>query len=102
LFRPLVNAGTNSVLLVVPIITYGCEVWGIYDLCKVDELHYKFCNFILSVCLQTSNAAVLGDLGRLPLSLICKQRTLKFFSSVKLYGEIIENHIVIRRYATSL
>ena len=61
-------------MLVVPIITYGCEVWGIYDLFEVDKLHYKFCKFILCVRPQTFNAAVLGDLGRIPLSLICKQR----------------------------
>jgi len=70
--------------LIKPIITYGCEVWGMYDLSKVDELQYKFCNYILSVRLQTSNADVLGDLGRLPLSLICKQRTLKFWNKIML------------------
>ena len=33
---------------------------------------------------QTSNGAVLGDLGRIPLSLICKQRTLKFWNKIML------------------
>jgi len=27
-------------MFVVPIITYGCEVWGIYDLSEVDKLNY--------------------------------------------------------------
>jgi len=45
---------------------------GIYDLSEVDKLHYIFCKFILGVRPQTSNAAVLGDLGRITLSLICK------------------------------
>jgi len=29
--------------LVAPIIMYGSEVWGIYDMPEIDKLHYKFC-----------------------------------------------------------
>jgi len=55
-------------MFVVPVITYGCKVWGIYSLSQVVKLHYKFCKFILDVPPQASNAAVLGNLGRIPLS----------------------------------
>ena len=70
--------------LVVPIILYGSEVWGVYSACtaEVDKLHYKFCKTLLGVRPQTSNAAVLGELGRFPLALVCKQRSLKYWSKI--------------------
>jgi hypothetical protein len=68
--------------MVAPIITYGCEVWGIYDLAEVDKLHLKFCKQILGVRQQTSNAAVLGELGRFPLSVICKERALNYWCKI--------------------
>ena len=48
--------------LVVPIILYGSEVWGAYNIKEVDKLHIKFCKLILGVRPQTSNVAVFGDL----------------------------------------
>ena len=64
--------------LVVPIILYGSEVWGVYNLREVDKLHLKVCKLILGVRPQTSNTAVLGEFGIFPLSMLCKQRTLNY------------------------
>ena len=69
--------------LVVPIILYASEIWGIYNIDEVDKLHFKFCKTILGVRSQTSNAAVLGELGRFPLSIICKQRALSYWVKIK-------------------
>ena len=63
--------------LVVPILLYCSEVWGIYNYRDIDNLHLKFCKIILGVNKQTSNTSVPGELGRYPLSLICKERVLK-------------------------
>ena len=68
--------------LVVPILLYGSEVWGIYNFKEIDKLHFKFCKHILGVRPQTSNAAVLGELGRFPLSVICKERALRFWIKI--------------------
>jgi len=62
--------------LVVPIILYGSEVWGIYNTPEVDKIHLRFCKLILGVKQQTLNASVFGELGRFPLAVICKQRSL--------------------------
>ena len=35
--------------LLKPIILYGAEVWGIYDIKIVDRIHIKFCKSILGV-----------------------------------------------------
>lgn len=68
--------------MVVPIILYGSEVWGIYDNKEIDKLHIKFCKRILGVRQQTPNNAVLGELGRFPLSVISKQRSIIYWSKL--------------------
>lgn len=65
--------------MIVPILLYGSEVWGVYNHKGIDNLHLRFCKFILGVKSQTPNDAVYGELGRLPLSVICKERSLKFW-----------------------
>ena len=64
---------------VTPIILYGAEVWGIYDIKIIDRIHIKFCKSILGVRQQTPNSAVYGALGRFPLSVICKERAFKYW-----------------------
>ena len=57
--------------MIVPILLYGSEVWGIYGYKEIDKLHLKYCKRILSVKQQTPSCAVYGELGRFPLSNIC-------------------------------
>lgn len=61
---------------------YNAEVWGIYDCKEIDKIHVKFCKYILGVRQQTPNVAVFGELGRFPLSVISKERTLKFWLKI--------------------
>ena len=68
--------------LVAPIILYGSEVWGVYNMKEVDKLNYKFCKIILGVRPQTSNAAVYGELGRFPLYVVARQRAVKYWIKV--------------------
>ena len=41
--------------MIVPILLYGSEIWGVYVYKEVDKLHIKFCKYILGVRKQTSN-----------------------------------------------
>ena len=65
-----------------PILLYGCENWGmmnitskrkqssLFDIYKDwehEKLNIKFCKYILGVSKQTTNLAVLSELGRFPL-----------------------------------
>ena len=68
--------------MVVPILLYGSEVWGIYENKEIDKLHIKFCKRILGVRQQTPNIAVLGELGRFPLSVISKQPSIIYWSKI--------------------
>ena len=60
--------------MVVPILLYASEVWGIYGYNDIDIIHIQFCKLVLGVCKQTVNVAVLGELGRLPLSILARKR----------------------------
>lgn len=68
--------------LVVPILLYGAEVWGIYTFTDLDKLHIKFCKHVLGVKQQTSNAAVFGELGRFPLTTVCKEKSIKYWLKI--------------------
>ena len=68
--------------LVTPILLYGAEVWGLYDYSCIDKIHIKFCKIILGVRQQTPNYSVYGELGRVPLSVIAKERATKFWLKI--------------------
>ena len=67
---------------VKPVLLYGSEIWGtfhpnklkneqsFYKLCNeftIEKLNIKACKFILGVNKRSTNAAVMGELGRFPL-----------------------------------
>ena len=92
--------------LISPILLYAAEVWGIYGLQQVDGLHIKFCKSILGVHTQTPNFAVYGELGRYPLSIIAKERAMKYWVKVRsndenLIGKIYnEQNLITNRSHT--
>ena len=66
--------------MVLPIITYGCEVWG-YKISKdVENVHVTFLKHILNVRKTTCNAMVYGELGKYPVSVHIKTRMLNYWS----------------------
>jgi hypothetical protein len=67
--------------LITPILLYGAELWGLDNkfTAEIDKVLIKFCKSILGVQKSTPNAAVLGELGQLPLSTMCKVRAIKYW-----------------------
>ena len=66
--------------LVKPILLYASDFWGCLKLPKnnpVETLHIKFCKELLGVQIQTTNLAVLLELGRLPLYIYGKKNSAK-------------------------
>ena len=59
--------------IIVPIMLYGCDIWGIESVlkCKDSELHekihVKFIKELLGVHCKTLNVACRSELGRLPI-----------------------------------
>ena len=54
-------------VLVAPILTYGCEVWGTKCYDSLEKTLLKFCKLLLGVPNSATTDAVLGELGRFPL-----------------------------------
>ena len=55
--------------MVLPILTYACEVWGHSVVREVESLHLGFLKHILYVHKRTSNDMVYGELGVYPLNI---------------------------------
>ena len=58
-------------LLVVPIITYGSEIWGFSLIKDIDKLQLKFIKMVLNVKASTCSAIVYGELVYILLNYIC-------------------------------
>ena len=52
---------------VQPILSYGCELWGVYDMEEIEHVHTFALKRFLNVSLHCSNSVVYGDTGRYPL-----------------------------------
>ena len=62
--------------MVLPILNYGCEIWGFHPAPNIEAVHLKFLKQLLKVRYQTSSAMVYGELGRVPLIIKRKERIL--------------------------
>lgn len=65
--------------MILPILTYGSEIWGFHDSKDIERVHLKFLKQLLGVHSQTCNNAIYGELGRVPLSVSRKERILKYW-----------------------
>ena len=65
--------------MILPILLYGCEIWGFEKLDKIEIFYRKFLRYILRVNSQTTNCMVYGETGRTPLSIIIKTRMVCFW-----------------------
>ena len=55
--------------LILPIITYGCEVWGYENTNLLEKLHLQYCRNIVGVRTTTPNFMAYGELGRTPIDI---------------------------------
>ena len=63
--------------MILPILNYASEIWGFHPAPDIERVHLKFLKQILKVKSQTPSAAVYGELGRVPLHVMRKERALK-------------------------
>ena len=67
---------------VLPIMTYGCEVWGL-ESCKILEpYHNQFLRSILRARKSTPMYMVYAELGRYPIEITIKSRTIAYWSRI--------------------
>lgn len=65
--------------LISPIVLYGCEIWGMYNFDKIEQVHTKFCKRVLKLRVSTCNAMIYGETGRFPLAITVKERIVTFW-----------------------
>ena len=66
----------------MPILTYGCEVWGFENRNIIEKLHLKCLKYILRVKMSIPTCMVLGDTGRFPVNITIKTRMISFWSKL--------------------
>ena len=87
--------------LILPILLYGCEIWGFENVEQIEVFRRKYLRYILQVRKSTPNAMVYGELGRYELRYMIWQRMANFWKSIArengnysnvIYGAIVENN----------
>ena len=64
---------------VLPVLTYGCEIWGHDVLDIVTKIQLKFYKCILSLRQSTPSMMVFGETGKYPVTVSIKTRMLCFW-----------------------
>ena len=71
---------------IVPILTYGAEIWGMFskldfekwDKRQSEKVHLRYCKLFLGLNRKASNYAARGEMGQFPLQLIILKQILKY------------------------
>ena len=63
--------------LVKPILTYGCEVYGMQNYSVVENLYLKFLKITLIIKMTTNSSMVYAEMGHYPLAIYIKVRMIK-------------------------
>ena len=64
---------------VLPVLTYGCELWGFQSCDIVQKLQLRFYKMVLRLKQSTPSYMIFGDLGKYPVDIIIKTRMLMFW-----------------------
>ena len=67
---------------VLPVLLYGCEVWGCANIDAIEVFYRKFLKIILKVGKATPNCIVYGETGRLPLQFNIFKRITSFWLKI--------------------
>ena len=65
---------------VLPILNYGCEVWGFHEGKEVDKVYHEFCKFVAGLPTTTPNIAARGEFGRKRLIFYRCIRIVRYWS----------------------
>ena len=64
---------------VQPILSYGCELWGLHENIHIEEVHTSSLKRFLNVSIHTSNNVLYGETGRYPLHINNKIKCIKYW-----------------------
>ena len=69
---------------ILPILTYGAEIWFSHNALDIEKIHHSFCKYVLKVPKQSPNVFVRGELGRSDIL------TLRCIILIKYWFKILE------------
>ena len=67
---------------VLPILTYGCEIFGYENIEILEGVHLDFLRKIAKLRKNTPRYMIYAEFGRHPLNIIIKQRMLNFWAKI--------------------
>ena len=65
---------------ILPILTYGCEVWGYENIAILEKVHNDFLRRITRARKSTPLYMIHGELGRYPIEISIKTRLIGFWN----------------------
>ena len=68
--------------MVVPILTFGSEIWGFSYSEEIERVQIDFCRYFLGVNTSVNNSVILGECGRLPLCSIYLVKCIKYWCNL--------------------
>ena len=68
--------------MVLPILFYGCEVWGFCQADPLERFYISFLKNVLCVKQSTPNCFVYGEFGLFPLIIERKLRIVKYWFKI--------------------
>ena len=68
--------------IIIPMLTYGSEIWGYENIDILEKVHIKLCKLLLNLKTSTPNFMLYGELGRYPLNITVKLKILSFWSKL--------------------
>ena len=70
--------------LVLPVLTYGCEVWGHSNLSPVELFHRKCLKVLLKISKFTATPIIHGETGRYTLETCINSKIIRYWNEMKL------------------
>jgi hypothetical protein len=58
--------------IIIPMLTYGSEIWGYENIYILEKLHVKFCKLLLNLKTSAANYMLYVDPGRYSLNVTVK------------------------------
>lgn len=86
---------------VLPILTYGCEVFGYENIDILERVHNNFLRKITSARKSTPMSFLYGELGRYPIQIVVKSRMISFWNRL-ITGKEQKLSLQIYKYAMNL
>lgn len=86
---------------ILPILTYGCEIWGHSNVEPIEVFYRKFLKRTLGLRKTAPNCMVYGETGRKNIALIVKQRMITFWMRLEKSERKLSGMLHITRKTTT-